>query len=59
MKGFMQSTLGLFFGQTLGSVDPSLIFGLSLVMPAVAMFVLVFGTRQLLRARWRGYWDVV
>ncbi len=33
--------------------------GLSLLAPGIIMFVLVYGGRELLRPRWRGYWDAV
>jgi hypothetical protein len=45
--------------QTLGMTDPLSIMGLYLVAPGVIMFVILFFGRQLLRPRWRGYWDAV
>jgi hypothetical protein len=45
--------------QTLGLTDPLSIMGLSLVAPGVILFVILYGGRELLRPRWRGYWDAV
>ncbi|MCE0523322.1 MAG: hypothetical protein LV480_10475 [Methylacidiphilales bacterium] len=45
--------------QTLGMTDPMSILGLSLVAPGAIMFVILFVGRELLRPRWRGYWDAV
>jgi hypothetical protein len=45
--------------QTLGMTDPLSIFGVSLVVPGVIIFAVVFLGRELLRPRWRGYWDAV
>ena len=45
--------------QTLGLTDPLSLLGLSLVAPGVIMFAILFFGRELLRPRWRGYWDAV
>jgi len=45
--------------QTLGMTDPLSILGLSLVAPGVIMFAVLYLGRELLRPRWRGYWDAV
>jgi hypothetical protein len=45
--------------QTLGMTDPLSLFGLYLVAPGIAMFVILFFGREFLRPRWRGYWDAV
>jgi len=45
--------------QTLGLTDPLSIMGLSLVAPALIIGVILFFGRELLRPRWRGYWDAV
>ncbi len=45
--------------QTLGITDPLSIMGLSLAAPGVIMFIILFFGRELLRPRWRGYWDAV
>ncbi len=45
--------------QTLGMTDPLSILGVSLVVPGVVIFAVVFLGRELLRPRWRGYWDAV
>ena len=45
--------------QTLGLTDPLSIMGLSLVAPGLIMFVVLSFGRELLRPRWRGYWDAV
>lgn len=44
---------------TLGMTDPLSILGLSLVAPGVILFAIIFFGRELLRPRWRGYWDAV
>jgi hypothetical protein len=45
--------------QTLGLTDPLSITVLSLVAPGFIMFVILFFGRELMRPRWRGYWDAV
>ncbi|HEV3273113.1 MAG TPA: hypothetical protein VGZ93_13115 [Candidatus Methylacidiphilales bacterium] len=45
--------------QTLGMTDPLSIMGLYLIAPGAIMFVILFFGRELLRPRWRGYWDAV
>jgi len=45
--------------QTLGLTDPLSIMGLSLVAPGLIIGVILFFGRELLRPRWRGYWDAV
>jgi len=45
--------------QTLGLTDPLSILGVSLVAPGVIVGVILFVGRELLRPRWRGYWDAV
>jgi hypothetical protein len=45
--------------QTLGMTDTASILGLSLVAPGAIMFAILFFGRELLRPRWRGYWDAV
>jgi hypothetical protein len=45
--------------QTLGITDPLSIMGLSLVVPGVVIFVVLHLGRELMRPRWRGYWDAV
>jgi hypothetical protein len=45
--------------QTLGLTDPMSITVLSLVAPGFIMFVVLFFGRELMRPRWRGYWDAV
>jgi len=45
--------------QTLGLTDPLSILGVSLVAPGLILFVVLYGGRELLRPRWRGYWDAV
>jgi hypothetical protein len=47
------------FPQTLGMTDTSSILVLSLVAPGALMFAILFFGRELLRPRWRGYWDAV
>jgi hypothetical protein len=44
---------------TLGMTDPLSILGISLVAPGVILFVILYFGRELLRPRWRGYWDAV
>jgi len=59
----MQNELNQLFNslspQTLGLTDPLSLMGLSLVAPGAIIFVLLFCGRELLRPRWRGYWDAV
>ena len=59
----MQSEINQLFTnltpQTLGMTDPLSILGVSLVVPGVVIFAVVFLGRELLRPRWRGYWDAV
>jgi hypothetical protein len=45
--------------QTFGLTDPTSLTVLALVGPGAAMFVVLFFGRELLRPRWRGYWDAV
>ena len=45
--------------QTLGMTDPLSILGVSLVAPGIIMFAVLYFGRELLRPRWRGYWDAV
>jgi hypothetical protein len=45
--------------QNFGMTDPLSIMGVSLLAPGIVMFTLIYVTRQLTRARWRGYWDAV
>jgi hypothetical protein len=45
--------------QTLGMTDPLSIMGLSLIAPGLIMFLVLYVGRELLRPRWRGYWDAV
>jgi hypothetical protein len=45
--------------QTLGLTDPLSILGVSLLAPGLIMFAILFLGRELLRPRWRGYWDAV
>ena len=45
--------------QTLGLTDPLSLLGLALLAPGVVTFVILFFGRELLRPRWRGYWDAV
>jgi hypothetical protein len=45
--------------QTLGLTDPLSILGVSLVAPGLILFVVLYCGRELLRPRWRGYWDAV
>jgi hypothetical protein len=45
--------------QTLGLTDPLSLTVLSLVGPGAIMFVVLYFGRELLRPRWRGYWDAV
>jgi hypothetical protein len=47
------------FSNNLGMTDPTSVFGLCLALPGVAMFVILFFGRELMRPRWRGYWDAV
>jgi hypothetical protein len=45
--------------QTLGLTDPLSLTVLSLVGPGAVIFVVLYFGRELLRPRWRGYWDAV
>jgi hypothetical protein len=45
--------------QNLGVTDSLSILGLSLVAPGVVIFAIVYFGRELMRPRWRGYWDAV
>ena len=45
--------------QALGMTDPLSILGVSLAVPGIVIFAVVFLGRELLRPRWRGYWDAV
>jgi hypothetical protein len=45
--------------QTLGLTDPLSLMGLSLIAPGVIIGVVLYVGRELLRPRWRGYWDAV
>jgi hypothetical protein len=45
--------------QTFGMTDPLSIMGLYLLAPGAIMFVILFLGRELLRPRWRGYWNAV
>jgi len=44
---------------TLGMTDPLSILGISLVAPGLVLFAIMYFGRELLRPRWRGYWDAV
>ncbi len=44
---------------TLGMTDPLSILGISLVAPGIVLFAIMYFGRELLRPRWRGYWDAV
>jgi hypothetical protein len=62
-KAGMQNEIAQFFNnlspQTLGLTDPISIMGLSLVAPGAIVFVVLYFGREMLRPRWRGYWDKV
>jgi hypothetical protein len=45
--------------QTLGLTDPLSLTILSLLAPGFIMFVILFFGREIMRPRWRGYWDAV
>lgn len=45
--------------QTLGMTDPLSLLGLSLIAPGVIIGSILYLGRELLRPRWRGYWDAV
>jgi hypothetical protein len=45
--------------QTLGITDTTSILGLSLAAPGILMFIILVLGRQVLRPKWRGYWDAV
>jgi hypothetical protein len=61
--GVMQNDINQLFNSltpdTLGMTDPLSILGVSLVAPGVILFVILYFGRELLRPRWRGYWDAV
>lgn len=44
---------------TLGMTDPLSLLGISLVAPGIILFVVLFFGREVMRPRWRGYWDAV
>jgi hypothetical protein len=44
---------------TLGMTDSLSVLGVSLVAPGIILFAILFFGRELLRPRWRGYWDAV
>jgi hypothetical protein len=39
--------------------DSLSVLGVSLVAPGIILFAILFFGRELLRPRWRGYWDAV
>ena len=45
--------------QTLGLTDPLSIMGVSLIAPGLIIGAVFYFGRELLRPRWRGYWDAV
>ena len=45
--------------QTLGLTDPLSIMGVSLIAPGLIIGAVLYFGRELLRPRWRGYWDAV
>jgi hypothetical protein len=45
--------------QAFGLTDPTSLTVLALVGPGAIMFVVLYVGRELLRPRWRGYWDAV
>ncbi len=45
--------------QTLGLTDPLSIMGISLIAPGLIIGAVLYFGRELLRPRWRGYWDAV
>ena len=59
----MQDTINQLFTSftpdTLGMTDSLSVLGLSLIAPGAILFVVFFFGRELLRPRWRGYWDAV
>ena len=59
MQNEISQVFSNLFPQTLGMTDTASILGLSLAAPGVIMFVILFFGRELLRPRWRGYWDAV
>jgi hypothetical protein len=59
MQNEISQVFSSLFPQTLGMTDSASVLGLSLVAPGVLMFVVVFFGRQILRPKWRGYWDAV
>ena len=44
---------------TMGMTDSASVLGLSLAAPGLIIFAVLFLGRELLRPRWRGYWDAV
>jgi len=59
MQNDINQLFNSFSPDTLGMTDPLSVLGLSLVAPGVIMFVVFFFGRELMRPRWRGYWDAV
>ena len=59
MQNDISEVFNNLFPQTLGMTDTASILALSLAAPGVIMFVVLFFGRELLRPRWRGYWDAV
>jgi hypothetical protein len=59
MQNEISQVFSNLFPQTLGMTDTASILGISLAAPGILMFVILFFSRQLLRPRWRGYWDAV
>ncbi len=59
MQNDISALFSNLFPQTLGMTDTTSILGLSLAAPGVIMFVILFFGREMLRPRWRGYWDAV
>ena len=59
----MQNEINQFFNSlspdAFGMTDTLSVLGLSLVAPGVILFVVLYFGRELLRPRWRGYWDAV
>jgi hypothetical protein len=59
MQNEISQAFSSLFPQALGMTDTTSILGLSLAAPGLLMFVVLFFSRQLLRPKWRGYWDAV
>ncbi len=59
MQNEISQVFNSLFPQTLGMTDSASVLGLSLVTPGILIFVVLFASRQLLRPKWRGYWDAV